>query len=133
MSNQGLNAAIISLMFIFAIVGVLVFIFKEHINLEKFYDTTGTYDLIDPKKLYIVQGLSGNYEIPNKPLEFENDPSKPSVDGTPNGPKSMFVFAFNKASADCCNTDYSAGYSTSKGCVCLSPQQRAYFIGKKDL
>lgn len=127
------NVTLISILFLFIIVGILVFIFKEHVQLEKFFDKNNQYDLIDPSKLYVIQGLSSNHDIPNKPLQFEEDPSKPSVDGSPNGPKSLFVFSYNKASPECCNTDYSAGYSTSKGCVCLSPQQKAYFVGKKDL
>lgn len=87
--------------------------------------TNTSFELIDPKRLAVIQGLSSTF--PNKALEFEDDTSKPSVDGTPNGPKSMFLFAFNKASPECCVNGKGNGYSSSSGCICLSDNQKKYF------
>ena len=89
------------------------------------YTNTSSFELIDPKRLAVIQGLSSTF--PNKPLEFEDDTSKPSVDGTPNGQKSMFLFAFNKASPECCVNGKGNGYSSSSGCICLSDNQKKYF------
>lgn len=45
----------------------------------------------------------------------------PSVDGTPNGEKSMFMLKKNMSSWDCCPSTY--GDDSGNGCVCMSPEQ----------
>ena len=46
----------------------------------------------------------------------------PSVDGCEKSPKSAAMFKFNKSSPECCPSPYS----TSSGCVCLTPEQKNY-------
>jgi hypothetical protein len=81
--------------------------------------------LISMDKIAIIQGNG----IPNNPspsINFDqNDPSTSSVDGTDNTAQSMFVFAYNKCSPDCCGE--SGGYSCNGGCVCLTNDQKKFF------
>jgi hypothetical protein len=49
----------------------------------------------------------------------------PSVDGTPNGEKHLFVFAKNNYGGDC-----HSQYSTSTGQLCMSPEQINMFMGR---
>ena len=42
------------------------------------------------------------------------------VDGKPGSPKSMFIFANNAMSTDCCPSQYTSDL----GCVCLTPEQK---------
>jgi hypothetical protein len=44
----------------------------------------------------------------------------PTVDGTKDGPRSMFMFTYNQCHPDCCPSTYSC----SNGCVCTNEQQR---------
>ena len=75
-------------------------------NPEDVYTLFGTpTSLEDTKSVYDPQG--SNY---------------PSVDGTPEGGKSLFAFAFNKSSPECCPSTYS----TDTGCVCTTSQQRKF-------
>lgn len=83
-------------------------------------------ELIEPKKLAVFQGVTAN-NVPVKSIEFEEDKMKPSVDGSPDGPRSMFMFAYNKVSPDCCLGERSGGYSTNGGCVCITDKQKQYF------
>lgn len=46
----------------------------------------------------------------------------PSVDGCKDSVKSASIFKFNKSSPECC----PGPYSTSSGCVCLTPKQKNY-------
>lgn len=46
----------------------------------------------------------------------------PPVDGTEDGTKHMFMFAYNKSSPECCPSTFSS----SRGCVCMSEAQRNY-------
>lgn len=46
----------------------------------------------------------------------------PSIDGSKNAPKSMFVYSQNKFSLKCCPSTYSS----DKGCVCSSKKQNNF-------
>jgi hypothetical protein len=46
----------------------------------------------------------------------------PSVDGNSKSPKHMFMFAYNRSSPECCPSTFSS----SRGCVCMSNNQRNY-------
>lgn len=83
-------------------------------------------ELIDPKQLAVFQGVTAN-NVPIKSIEFEDSKMKPSVDGTPNGPRSLFMFAYNKVSPECCYGPRSGGYSTNGGCVCVTDKQKQFF------
>lgn len=64
-------------------------------------------------------------QLPLRTLPTANDfPNAPTVDGTPNAPRDMFVFAHNQTSPLCCPSTYS----TSTGCVCTTPEQRAFIV-----
>lgn len=106
----------------FSVIGM---IYLQTAQKREAYVDQSPFELIHPSKLAVIQGLSSTF--PNKALVFEEDPSKPSVDGTTQAPKSMFTFAFNKASPECCGTDNSTGYSSSGGCICITDKQKEYF------
>lgn len=98
-------------------------------TLEKYSEKTNKENLnqlIPKEKLAVYQGVTAN-NIQLKSLEFEDDEMKPSVDGSPNGPRSMFMFAYNKVSPECCLGERSGGYSTNGGCVCITDKQKQYF------
>jgi hypothetical protein len=84
-------------------------------------------ELIEPSDLRVIQGNT----IPNDmgdvvaPIadEFANHPS---VDGSRDGPRSMFMMAYNKCSPSCC-AGQSSQYSCNGGCVCLTPEQKGMF------
>ena len=44
----------------------------------------------------------------------------PTVDGTKDGPRSIFMFTYNQCHPDCCPSTYSC----SNGCVCTNEKQR---------
>lgn len=89
---------------------------------EPFVESTNA--LISPDKLVVVQGL-GVPDVPIAPsMPDPNDSSAPTVDGTENGPRSKFLFAYNACRLDCCPT--SGGYSCSGGCPCMTPEQKKF-------
>jgi hypothetical protein len=81
---------------------------------------------IDPNRMEVYQGVP----IPEKykPTKMDvSDPSNPSVDGSKDGAKSMYMFSYNKCAPECCK---DSPYSCDRGCVCLTPNQYE-FIGKR--
>lgn len=98
-------------------------------TLEKYSDNKKDVklnELIPKKELAVFQGVSAD-NTPLQSINFEDDEMKPSVDGSQNGPKSLFMFAYNKVSPDCCIGERSGGYSTNGGCVCITDKQKQYF------
>jgi len=91
---------------------------------ETFSDSKGN-TLLPRDKIAVIQGNG----VPDQELTSinfdQNDPSAPSVDGTEKGPKSLFSFAYNKCSPDCCGD--SGGYSCEGGCVCITDEQKKFF------
>lgn len=69
----------------------------------------------------VPQGNSVPINIRDSPVSSEHQ-YYPSVDGSSNDKRSMFMFAYNKSSPDCCPSTYT----TSNGCVCTNVQQRKY-------
>jgi hypothetical protein len=57
---------------------------------------------------------------------LENDKNIVSVDGTNKSPKSLAVFSYNKSSPECCQFG-NGGFSTDRGCVCVTPEQQRWF------
>lgn len=55
----------------------------------------------------------------------DNDDAAP-VDGNPKSPRSAAVFTYNRSSPECC-FGVNGGYSTSSGCVCVTPEQEKWF------
>lgn len=81
------------------------------------------YKLIEGQ-IYTPQGTP--LPLKGSPLLLESSKDIPTVDGTPNAPRSLAVFAFNKARPECCSVG-NGGYSTSGGCVCVTKQQDKWF------
>ena len=50
----------------------------------------------------------------------------PTVDGTKNTPKDMFMFAYNQCKPECCPSTHSC----SGGCICTTPSQRKFLAGR---
>lgn len=75
-----------------------------------------------PHTTEIYQGLS--VPLKYKPSKIDmTDKTLPSVDGKENSPNSMFMFAYNRCSPECCK---DSPYSCSGGCVCMSNDQLNY-------
>lgn len=108
------------------IVAIIPFLTQTSENYSEVTNENNLNELIPQQKLAVFQGVSAN-NIPLKSMEFEDDETKPSVDGSSNGPKSLFMFAYNKVSPQCCLGERSGGYSTSGGCVCITDKQKQYF------
>jgi len=68
----------------------------------------------------VTQGSSVPLQSVDSPLSDEHS-TFPSVDGV-SDKNSMFMFAYNKSSPDCCPSTYT----TSTGCVCTNLDQRKY-------
>lgn len=46
----------------------------------------------------------------------------PPIDGNPDSPNHLFMFAYNRSSPECCPSTFSS----SRGCVCMSEAQRNF-------
>jgi len=79
------------------------------------------HQLQNPEDIYTLFGTPTSLE--DKTTVYDPDSyNYPSVDGTDTAPKSLFSFAFNKSSPACCPSTYT----TDRGCVCTTEQQRKY-------
>lgn len=81
------------------------------------------YKLIN-KNIFTPQGTP----MPLKPSKMllDNSNDIPTVEGGKTGPRSLAVFAYNKAKPECCAFG-NGGYSTSGGCVCITSKQDKWF------
>ena len=62
-------------------------------------------------------------------VKLTSDPASQyfgTVDGDPNSPKHLFMFAHNQCSPGCC----PATHSCSRGCVCTTDKQRNHIISR---
>lgn len=91
--------------------------------LERFTTTTN-YQLIPADKMVVMQGLFDPNAEYVPAIPDSTDPSSPPVDGTEQGPRSKFFFAFNECKPECCAT--SSGYSCNGGCPCLTTEQHSF-------
>jgi len=87
------------------------------------------FPLVDPSKVTVYQadGLPLKDNAPTKPDVYNYE--YPSIDGTENGFKDNFMFAYNQSSPLCCPSPYS----TSSGCVCLTEEQKAFISNRGTL
>lgn len=91
----------ISILFVVVLLALLYALkYKEHFITKQ---TT----ILNPYDNLSVSGLDVN----NPPKEVDDR---------------LFVFANNKSDPRCCLNEYNSGYSTSRGCVCLTDQQKQY-------
>lgn len=118
---------------IFLVVVLLIFFMllyvytrKHNSGKEYFIDSADT-KLIPANKLVVVQG-NGIPDIPIESSKPDNDLSAPSVDGTEDGPKSKFLFAYNECKPSCCAT--SGGYACNGGCPCLTKAQQKFAFSR---
>lgn len=89
----------ISVLFLVLIISLYYGSSKEHFDPQK--------TILNPYENTQVSGLNVN----NPPKEV-ND--------------TLFIFANNKSDPRCCLNEYNSGYSNSRGCVCLTDQQKEY-------
>ena len=92
-------------------------------NAEFWSHSPNNVPLVNDDTLFTVQGHS----TPEKPVK--SDPSSlsgPSIDGTPDQPNKMFMFANNQSSPNCCPSTFS----TSNGCVCTTDKQRDFVASR---
>jgi hypothetical protein len=85
---------------------------------EMFTNDATAHALLDPKKTVFIQGAG----VPNAGEKMgvnDNDVELPTVDGSPDTPHSMNMFAYNKVAPECCPSTYS----TDMGCVCQTDKQ----------
>jgi hypothetical protein len=80
--------------------------------------------LLNPDQTYTLQGTPTGLE--DSLTSQDPTTNYATVDGTDGTPKSMFVFAYNQSSPECCPSTYT----TSSGCVCTTDQQREFISGR---
>ena len=83
------------------------------------------YKLKQDGSFYTPQGTLLPLNGEAKTMLLQNDDA-PNVDGADGSPQALSVFAYNHYSPECCYGD-NGNYSTSGGCVCVTPKQRAWF------
>ena len=92
-------------------------------NPEFWSHSPNNVPLVKDNTLFSVQG----HGIPTKPVL--SDPSSLSgahLDGTPDTPNKMFMFANNQSSPACCPSTFS----TDTGCVCTTDKQRDFIAAR---
>ena len=77
----------------------------------------------DPNNTYTLQGSPAGLEDSMSKMDI-TAPYMPKVDGETDSdsPNSMFMFSYNESSPDCC----PSSYTTDRGCVCTSKNQRSF-------
>jgi len=92
-------------------------------NPEQWRHSPANVPLISNDNLYTIQG----HDSPLKPVI--SDPSSlsgPSLDGTPDQPNKMFMFANNQSSPSCCPSTFT----TSTGCLCTTDKQMDFVASR---
>jgi len=74
------------------------------------------------KNNFVAQGS----QLPLHPTNTEQVSDGPTVDGTKNTPKNMFMFANNQCNPKCCPSTYSC----DGGCICTTKQQRQFIASR---
>lgn len=84
-------------------------------------DDMKEYPFMEPSNVYTntYQGFSGPLTN-NITSTLDIGDEAPSVDGTLNAPKDMFMFAYNQCRPECC----PSAFSCDRGCVCLTDEQK---------
>jgi hypothetical protein len=92
-------------------------------NSDAWRHSPANVPLVNDKNLYTIMG----HDSALKPVL--SDPSSlsgPPIDGDPNSPNKMFMFANNQSSPMCCPSTFS----TSTGCVCTTDKQMDYVAAR---
>ena len=82
---------------------------------QKFRDLSKN-GLVSNDDLMTYLGVQGPVQ---NVVSDDSDLSGPTVDGDPNSPQRLFMFANNTASLNCCPSTFS----TDRGCVCTTEKQ----------
>lgn len=92
---------------------------------KEYFANEVSVDLNNPQNMLVYQGYApvGAEALPSA---WDGKRDGVSVDGTNKYPPSLFVFSYNKSDPQCCFGPNASGYSTSRGCVCLTEQQKQY-------
>lgn len=100
-------------------------------NLNSLLSPIGSYDgIFLPNKIDtapLMEKVFINSPVGDD-IQLTEDPASknfPTVDGTPNSDKHLFVFANNNYGGSC-----HSQYSTSSGQLCISPNQANMFMGR---
>lgn len=116
------------LVFLFVIVLIYGFsIWKKSQVSEEYTDNkeASTNSLLDKSKISVAMG-TGYPPVPPTAVNFDQHPSLPSVDGTSDAPKAMFMMAYNKCDPGCCPSTFSCGH----GCVCMTEEQKKFIANR---
>lgn len=103
----------------------------NYMNLNSLISPLGTYDGIRLPSKIDTAPLMGKIFVTSPvgdDIQLTQDPASknfPTVDGTPNTDKHLFVFANNNTSPFC-----HSQYSDSRGQVCISPEQVKWFMSR---
>lgn len=103
----------------------------NYMNINNQISPLGTYDGVMLSRKIDTAPLMKNIFITSPvgdDIQLTVDPASktfPSVDGTPDGEKHLFVFAKNNFGGEC-----HSQYSTDRGQVCISPEQLNMFMGR---
>ena len=101
----------------------------NYMNINSQISPLGTYDGIVLKSQIATAPLMKKVFLTSPvgdDIQLTQDPASknfPTVDGTPNSDKHLFVFANNNSGIGC-----RSQYSTSTGQVCISPEQLNMFM-----
>lgn len=77
------------------------------------------YPILKADKVAYHSPVGDAYSLNPSP---EYTASYPNVDGKKGSPKNLFMFAYNRSSPACCPSTFSS----SRGCVCMSEDQRRF-------
>jgi hypothetical protein len=100
-------------------------------NLNSLLSPLGTYDGIRLPNKIDTAPLMGKVFLTSPvgdDIQLTEDPASknfPTVDGTPNAPKHLFVFANNNFGGAC-----HSQYSTDRGQLCIAPEQVNMFMSR---
>lgn len=83
------------------------------------YNNLTAAELIEKQKMIYYSPVGSAHILNPDPHANKH---YPSVDGKVNSPKSLFMFAYNQSSPECC----PSSYSSDRGCVCLSEDQKDF-------
>ena len=103
----------------------------NYMNVNSQISPMGTYDGIRLPNNMVTAPLMGDVFLTSPvgdDIKLTTDPANkhfPSVDGTPNGEKHLFLFAKNNYGGAC-----RSQYSSDRGQVCISPEQMQLFKGR---
>lgn len=127
--KDNMTLFLIVLVFIFFLITYALKVPYYSYKIEKYEDDN---KLIEKDKLQVNLGVQGpDVTVEPTKIEFADYKDLPSVNGNSDGPKSLFMMAFNKCAPEYCENNNSP-YTCSGGCVRFTDEQRN-FVGSRGL